>query len=295
MRAFTALAVTTISLAIASGVPAYAASPGSAPTTAPAASAPAAPAAPAIAPDTARGQAGEELDTVYEVVKTPKGYAITVFDPAAGVSNAQLRSELAKAGHKVLAKGTNPGDAIAAASGSTSLTATAAAVSTTCQSYGTAREWCGHRWAANGFEDPAVYMLDHTSSAWPVTAATNTWYQAQGIDAYYRWYTNGCPGGGRHCVNVYNAYYGATGWAGLTTWGTDSTGDYDNTTNVTVKLNDTYGGTAANHRNVACHELGHALGLAHNTSTGSCLYYMQGTTLYPNSDDFNILPRMYGY
>jgi hypothetical protein len=235
----------------------------------------------------------DDADAVYEVVKTAKGFDVAIYDAAPGVSNDELRATLAAQGHKPLAKGDQPAAAIARQS--TGLLASVAAVSSACQYYGSAAEWCGHRWAANGFEDPAVYFLDHTSSAWPVSAATVTWNKAQGIDSYYRWYTNGCPGGGRHCVNLYNANYGATGWTGTTHWGVDSTGNYDNTTNVTVKFNDYYGGTAAQHRNTTCHEMGHALGLAHNYSTASCLYYARTSQQYPSSDDFGILPLIYGY
>lgn len=282
MRHLALLAVAATGVALLPGTAAFAAPPSGPPA-----------ATSAAGPVAARGDKSE-VDTVYEVTRSATGYTVTVYDPAPGISNDQLRGILARDGHRPLAKGEDPRAVIARQTGSTSLSATAA-VSAACQYSGTAAEWCGHRWANNGFEDPAVYFLDHTSSAWPVTAATNTWYQAQGIDAYYRWYTNGCPGGGRHCVNVYNGAYGSTGWVGLTSWPYDSTGDFDNTTNVTVKLNDSYGGTAAQHRNTTCHELGHALGLDHNASTNSCMYYARTSQLYPSSDDFRVLVLMYGY
>lgn len=243
------------------------------------------------------GKGADALDTVYGISQTAEGAMVTIYDAAPGVSNDELRNRLRDKGVTVLNRGERPSaqspvtDKQSGKSGQLVM----AAVSSACQSLRTAREWCGHRWALNGYEDPAVYFLDHTSSAWPVTASTTNWNQAQGIDSYYRWYTNGCPGGGTHCVHVYNGNYGATGWVGLTSWPYDSTGDFDNTTNVTIKLNDYYGGTAAQHRNTACHEMGHALGLDHNTSTGSCLYYARTSTQYPNSDDFGILPLIYGY
>jgi hypothetical protein len=58
---------------------------------------------------------------------------------------------------------------------------------------GTAAAWCDHAWAYNGFNDPQVYFLDHTPAGYPVTAAVADWYQSPGIDAYYRWHTEGLP------------------------------------------------------------------------------------------------------
>jgi predicted Zn-dependent protease len=58
-----------------------------------------------------------------------------------------------------------------------------------------------------------------------------------------------------------------------------------------VHLNDKYSSSADN-RGTTCHELGHALGLGHNSSTGSCLYAsaVSGTDpQYPNSNDYNTL------
>ncbi|WP_344196777.1 hypothetical protein [Kribbella karoonensis] len=224
----------------------------------------------------------DDADTVYVTGKAKDGSTtVTIYDPAEGVSPDQLRTMLRRSGVTgVLAKGVRPPTT---QPGQKSAQATAPQA---CLSYGSAREWCNHRWSYGAFNDPQVYFLDHTSSRWPVTNAVADWYKAVGIDAYYRWYTAGCPSG-RHCVNVYNGNYGASGWYGLTTWNPGTQGP------VTVKLNDHYSLTANQHRTIACHELGHALSLAHATSTSSCMYSGTYISLHPSSNDYSLLPRIY--
>lgn len=254
-------------------------------------------AAPSPPASVAAMPAGERAESTEVFTVAPRGTGATVrlYDPAPGVTPAELRARLRATGATVVEAGERVSDAIARVQpktgpGSTERSSALAA----CLSYGTARQWCDRAWAANGFEDPQVYFLDHTSSSWPVSTSVSSWNQAQGIDSFYRWYTQGCPAGGVHCVHVYSGAYGSTGWTGEASWGTDSTGDYDNTANVTVKLNDSYPGTASERRNTTCHELGHALGLNHNTSTTSCLYSSRTSVLTPNADDYSLLPRIYG-
>ncbi|MFC0625395.1 hypothetical protein [Kribbella deserti] len=216
-------------------------------------------------------------DTVYVVGKAKDGKTtVSIYDPAKSVTPDQLRDKLRRSGvDGVLSKGQQPPKAQPG-----QRTALA------CQSYGTARQWCDHQWSYGGYNDPQVYFLDHTSSAWPVSASVTEWNKAVGIDSFYRYYTLGCPSG-VHCVDVYNGAYGTTGWYGLTTWTPGTQGP------VTVKLNDSYTLTAAEHRTIACHELGHALSLNHNTATSSCLFSGTYVSLVPNADDYKILPLIY--
>lgn len=159
--------------------------------------------------------------------------------------------------------------------------------------YGGARYWgdstCNLkiRWRWNGYSDPQIYFRDHTPAQWPVSASVTKWHEAVGVDSY--WTSGSCPGGGRHCVNVFSGFY-TTSWYGYTR------ADYDSSYyfidgGVEVYLNDKFSSSDDN-RGTACHELGHALGLGHNSSTGSCLYTSAVAgpdPRYPDSGDYNTL------
>ncbi len=237
--------------------------------------------APAVQADTAApsGPASDRAgadDAVYVVQPRSDGTTYTaIYEPAPGVTADELRSTLRRQGVRgVQDESSALGIGIAGCS----------------PIVGTASAWCGHKWAYGPFNDPQVYFLDHSGDSWPVTDARVDWYQAPGIDAYYRWHTAGCPGGGRHCVHVYSGNYG-TAWYGLTEASTS--GGYFVDGSVTVKLNDQVTpNTYAARRSVACHEMGHALGLDHNGSTNSCLSVPEFPQ-HPSSDDFAVLNQLY--
>lgn len=211
---------------------------------------------------------------VYVVQQRADGTTYTaVYDPAPGVTPDQLRASLRRQGVRGVQDAGSKADI---------------GILGCAPRVGTASAWCGHKWDYGGFNDPQVYFLDHTGDTWPVTAAQVDWYQAPGIDAYYRWHTSGCPGGGRHCVHVYSGRYG-TDWYGVTE-ATSSNGYFGT---VTVKLNEQVTpNTYAARRSVACHEMGHALGLDHNGSTNSCLSVPEFPQ-HPSSDDFAVLNQLY--
>jgi Matrixin len=203
----------------------------------------------------------------------------TAYTPAPGVTAKDLAARLTARGVPNVKVADEP-----------AMTTLAAACSS-----GTARTWpssatCFVRWAYNGYARPQVYFIDHSGSAWPVGRAVTKWNETSGIDSVYRIPSSGCPGGGIHCVHVYSGNYGS-GWTGLTSRTLNAAETYY--ASATVKLNTYYSGTEAEHWNTACHELGHVLGLDHNTSTGSCVYAYRSSQRYPNADDFNLLERYY--
>ncbi len=145
-------------------------------------------------------------------------------------------------------------------------------------------------WSHSGTAHATIYFADHTTSAWPVDAAVNVWNQAQGVDSWYRW--DSCPIlAGTHCVHVWNANYGDNGEVGTTiyTW----RGDFFVDGTVRIQMNDFYQTTPARKRKSTCHELGHALGLGHNSSAGSCMISGNYETSGPSADDFNLLRDLY--
>lgn len=200
-----------------------------------------------------------------------------VYTPAPGVSPDELAKRLTASG----TKGVSVGDV---------------SVSVAACSYGTARTWptsatCFARWSYNGYGRPQMYFRDRSNDLWPVGRAVTKWNETSGIDSYYRDFSTGCPNSTVHCVIVYNAYYGATGWVGQTVRTLNAAQTYY--ASAYIALNETYGGTQAQRWNTACHEIGHVLGLDHNVSTSSCLYYSRTSQLYPNGDDFTLLERYY--
>lgn len=102
---------------------------------------------------------------------------------------------------------------------------------------------------------------------------------------------------------VCNAAYGNTGWLGVAQiWISGS-----HITQGTVKLNDSYFNTTTYNTGpwrqlVACQEIGHLFGLAHqdegfdNTNLGTCMDYTSepSTNQHPNQHDYDELVAIYG-
>jgi predicted Zn-dependent protease len=89
-------------------------------------------------------------------------------------------------------------------------------------------------------------------------------------------------------IRVFADHYEGVAWAGATAisnengWITGAT--------VRINMNYTDGQTEQNQLRVTCHELGHAIGLQHNTYTGSCLGFGGST---PAPGDFADLEALY--
>ena len=223
---------------------------------------------------------------VRSLQRNPDGtFTETIYTPAQGVKVADVARSLTAhgvPGVKVIDGTDSVGTAVAACS------------------YGTARTWptgttCFARWSYNGWARPQMYFRDRSNDLWPVGRAVTKWNETSGIDSHYRDFSAGCPSSTVHCIIVYNASYGKAGeWAGVvgkTVRALNAAQTYY--TGAYIALNESYGGTEAERWNTACHEIGHVLGLGHNTSTSSCLYASRTSQRYPHSYDFTLLEVYY--
>ncbi len=210
------------------------------------------------------------------------GGVVTFYQPAPGVSDTQLYQKLKERGVSGLV---DPAAGDTVGTRDVNTCAWGSATTAACPQI---------HWTRNGYSHPQVYFVDHSGDAWPVTAAVPVWNRAQGVDSWYRWAN--CPGKrGTHCVHVWSDDYGDIGWVGLTNIVWNSNRDLVDG-DVYVLLNDYYSYLGANRRRKStCHELGHALGMGHNSSANSCLIQGAYEPLWPNGDDFALIHDVYPY
>ncbi|MGC4896797.1 matrixin family metalloprotease [Micromonospora sp. DT31] len=125
----------------------------------------------------------------------------------------------------------------------------------------------------NGNENPIVVFNDHSGSVWPLTEAVPKWNQVPNIDSWYQW--NGCPAvAGARCIDVFSGNYGAADWVGLAqrTYPSSTFSGAFADSGQWIQLNDYYAPTTFTRNNVVTHEVGHILGLGHNTYDYDVLY-----------------------
>lgn len=141
--------------------------------------------------------------------------------------------------------------------------------------YAEAHQGWGVRWAAPSL----VKIGDCTEPRWRTSmrAAIADWNRAPNLTV-----RRAPCGSGR--FSVHSGYYGQNwaGWADV-----DSLNGYR--TGATVYLDTRY----SRRPGVACHELGHALGLGHGDSPRSCLSTRIPRSAHPDDHDLQQLGRQY--
>jgi hypothetical protein len=239
------------------------------------------------APASAAGPGGVSGDDhVRSVHKNGNGtVSVSIWDAAPGVSAAALFADLRKHGVADLIDPATEANKVQAAE-----------VDCPIQNAYALERLCGIQRIHWSGTHPVVYYIDHTGPQWPVYSAVSVWNQSTAMDVGYRSSGSGCPSSSSHCVQVYNADYGATKWTGRTTYQYNPTSRLFLDLSVMVQFNDYYSYNSAGLQQTACHELGHGLGLGHNLGTNSCLYFQltnTQSTRYPATGDYLMLESIY--
>lgn len=149
----------------------------------------------------------------------------------------------------------------------------------------------GVHWNRVNTATAQVYFIDHTSVRWPVSASAQTWNQTNRLGVYWRSPSQGCPGSNVGCVPVTEVSLPNAAWHGSTSLAWSG----DHFTQVSIKLNTAVTTTSSQKRSVACHELGHAIGLDHQRVNDSCMTDGAVYPLYPNGHDFDKIKGLYDH
>lgn len=148
-----------------------------------------------------------------------------------------------------------------------------------------------------GFPRGFLYWVDRTGPRWPVFSSAIEWDRAPRVDAVYR---TSCPG--RHCVGVSTADLGQCRTVprllGRTFTPSFAGGHLRGSTRVQFNGNCGDQLNRAQRRMVACHELGHSLGLAHYvfSAPSTCMRSSFPAILVPRAHDYRMLnERLYNH
>lgn len=154
------------------------------------------------------------------------------------------------------------------------------------------------RWDGTG--DRPVKVVDSLTSRWSsaLSAADDGWSRASVVNldvvrgSTKRKARKKCsaPSG---AIRICNYDYGRKGWAGIAVTWIDSAGRI---VKAKAKLNEHYIRNSHQMRVVACHELGHTLGLLHRAQTDntSCLTPVISSGEIPDDQDIAHLESTYG-
>jgi hypothetical protein len=148
-----------------------------------------------------------------------------------------------------------------------------------------------------------ISVVDKTDRSWaePVAIAVRDWSVSQSLDLYLTRGQNVDCLFVTDTVQVCNARYGSTGWYGLMQFVTEG----EHLRAATVKFNESYKMSRGYRELIACHELGHAVGLGHRDETfnnpqlGTCLDYSTQAdyelNLHPDAHDYAMLEQIYAH
>ncbi len=182
-------------------------------------------------------------------------------------------------------------------------TALAAGAITAASVLAPAGAWASHsikdgssrsvHWSRSGTTLTQAYFVDYTGPRWPVGRSVSKWNESTKVKSYYQTTTSGCSSASVNCIGVYEYTQvdGDYGYAELA-WDADA---HFIEGRVKVHLNNAIKTTAADDRMTVCHELGHALGLAHWNSSTSCMWQDGYELMYPNKHDYDRLATVYNH
>lgn len=152
-------------------------------------------------------------------------------------------------------------------------------------------QWSNYRW----YDDAPVVLTVDTrklNSEWfsATEYATDLWEERTDGVVDFRLVTDKWADEHTADIAMQNGNFGKVKWVGLAQPSIDEHGHF---THVWISYNDYYEGNTSR-RNVACHELGHAMGLGHAKGISSCMLPVSDDNETPYDTDVNVLEKIYG-